>query len=310
MSKRANPALVGAFVLGAITIAAATIVTFGAGRWFRHTQDFVLYFQGSVNGLDTGAPVKFRGVPIGTVTDIRLALSAPRREPRVPVLIEIDQDRLVQLGASPDFVSTPLTMVQRMQDAGLRAQLQQQSLITGLLYVDLDLFPGSPKDLVLPAGSGPYPEIATLPTRFERAQAKIEEIFERVSRIDFEAVGKSLSGTIDGMNRLVNSPDVESTLVTLRETLTEIRKTTAELRSGTRPLVANVNGTTTDLRTTVQRLQATLDRLDALVDPRAPLVAGMTGALADVGEAARAVRQLAEHLDRDPSVLLTGKKAP
>ena len=57
MSKRANPALIGAFVLGAIALTVAAVVTIGSGHLFRNTLKFVLYFQGSVNGLEKGSPV-------------------------------------------------------------------------------------------------------------------------------------------------------------------------------------------------------------------------------------------------------------
>ncbi|TMC94991.1 MAG: MCE family protein, partial [Chloroflexi bacterium] len=74
MGKRPSATLIGAFVVGAVTLAVTAIVTFGSGQFFRHTQRFVLYFSGSLNGLEKGAPVKFRGVPIGSVKEIRLRI--------------------------------------------------------------------------------------------------------------------------------------------------------------------------------------------------------------------------------------------
>ncbi len=306
MGKRPNRALIGGFVLGALALVVAALVMLGSGRFFRHADEFVLYFGGSVNGLEKGAAVKYRGVPVGAVSDILLALPQKRGDPRIPVLIEIDHDRLAELGATREMSEGPEMMSRLLRDAGLRAQLQQQSFITGLLYIGLDLVPGSPLDLAFPEG-GPYPEIATLPTKLEQAQAKIEAVIERLVKIDFEGLGRSLADTVNGINHLVSSPDVQSTLVALREALGEIRAAAAELRSSARPLAAGVNGTTTELRASLKRLQTSLDRLDVLTDPKAPLVQGLTTSLADFGKASRAVRQLAEDLDRDPSVLLRGR---
>jgi paraquat-inducible protein B len=207
------------------------------------------------------------------------------------------------------MTSGPAVMDRLAREGGLRAQLQQQSLITGLLYIGLDLLPDSPLERVLPPNSS-YAEIPTLPTTLEQAQAKLREIVDRLSHIDFEAFGKSLSGAVDGFSQLVNSPDLQSTIVAMRDALVHVRDTADTLRSGIRPLATSVDGTTQDLRGAIQRLQATLDKFDALADPHAPLVQELTTALGDLGEAARAVRQLAENLNRDPSVLLTGKKAP
>ncbi len=308
MAERRHPALIGAFVLGAIAITAAAVMVVGSGRFFRNTHTFVLYFQGSVNGLEKGAAVKFRGVPIGTVSDILLALPEHRGDPRVPVLIEIDYGKLGELGLTRDMTSGPGFM-SRLRDAGLRGQLQQQSFITGILYIGLDFFPNTPGALVL-EGQGPYPEIPTLPTKLEVAQAKLEEIFERMNKIDFEALGRSIGGAIDGLNGLVNSPDVKMNLVALHGALTEIRAAAVSLREGTGPLAKNLNGATSDLRAAIDRLSKSLERIDALTDPNAPVVHGLAQSLNELGAAARAVRQLANDLDRDPSVLLKGKKAP
>jgi paraquat-inducible protein B len=299
VSRRANPALIGGFVLGAMALGAAAVVALASGRLFRSTQTFVLFFHGSVNGLEKGSPVKFRGVPIGSVTDILLALPQKRGDPRIPVLIDVEQDRLVELGTTFELNPGPGMITELSRNTGLRAQLQQQSFVTGLLYIGLDLFPDSPFDLVLPVG-GPYPEIPTLPTKLEQAQAKIEAIVDRLSQIDWESVGRSLTSAVDGLSRLVNSPELQSNLVALRQTL-------AEIRNAIGPLGASATGATNDLRAAIKRLQATLERLDALSDPKAPLVQGLNGALGEVAEAARAVKRLAEDLDRDPSMLIRGK---
>jgi paraquat-inducible protein B len=309
MGRRANPAFIGAFVVCAIAICAAAIVIVGSGRLFRNTRTFVIFFPGSVNGLEKGAPVKFRGVPIGTVTDIRIRMGELAAAGRIPVLIEVDRQRVYELGGTHDNVDDR-RVNELINDLGMRAQLQQQSFITGLLFVALDLFPNTKVDLVLPPGSGPYPEIPCLPTTLEQARAKLEEIFDRLSRIDFDALGKSVNGALDGVNRLVNSPDVYSNLQALHSTLDEIRGAAADLRARISPLSNNVDATTKDLRGALQRLQASLDRFDALIDPSAPLLGGLAATISDIGDAARAVRQLAEQIDRNPNVILTGKKAP
>jgi paraquat-inducible protein B len=311
MGKRANPALIGAFVVVAILIAVAAVVTLGSGLFFRNTRSFVIFFQGSVNGLDKGAPVKFHGVPIGTVTDIRIRLGEQSdvNVTRVPVIIEVDKDRLHGLGSKVEAVEDK-RVHELIYDLGLRAQLQQQSFITGLLYVALDLFPGTKPEFMLPPDQAPYPEIPSLPTTLEQARAKIEEIFDRLSRIDFDALGKSVGGALDGVNRLVNSPDVYSNLQALHATLDEIRGAAADLRARISPLSNNVDATAKDLRGAIQRLQASLDRFDSLIDPSAPLLGGLAATISDIGDAARAVRQLAEQIDRNPNVILTGRKAP
>ena len=138
MGKRANPVVVGSFVLGGIVLAVTVIAMVGSGSFFRHKQRLIAYFDGSVNGLDVGAPVKFRGVPIGRVTGVRLRLPAqPVDDRRIPVVVEIDQDRLIELGESKAVVSDE-KVAEHLVAQGLRAQLELESFITGVLFLVIE----------------------------------------------------------------------------------------------------------------------------------------------------------------------------
>ena len=107
MNRRVSPTLIGAFVLGAVLLAVMAVVLIGSGRYFRRTSPFVLYFPGSVNGLRVGAPVKFRGVEIGSVEDIRLQLQRGPECIRIPVIIGIDPEKITSLGGSETILNSP-----------------------------------------------------------------------------------------------------------------------------------------------------------------------------------------------------------
>ena len=74
MSKRFSTTAIGAFVVGSFALLVAAIVVVGSGKMFQKPVQFVCFFPGDVNGLKVGAPVKFRGVQIGSVASIRLIL--------------------------------------------------------------------------------------------------------------------------------------------------------------------------------------------------------------------------------------------
>ena len=152
-SKRASPTLIGAFVIGALLLALGGLAVFGSGKLFRRTEQFVAIFSGSVNGLSVGAPVKFRGVQVGSVTSILLSLPGMTLpDLRIPVFFDIDRDTTLKLGAmvNPADPSALAALI----DQGLRAQLQLESIVTGVLFVELDLFPTSQVTLFLPKDSG------------------------------------------------------------------------------------------------------------------------------------------------------------
>src|SRR5207249_5081533 len=144
MGKKASPAIIGAFVLGAIALGVFGVLMFGSGRFFRNTARFVVFFPGTVDGLSVGAPVKVKGVEVGSVTDIRLRVAGagtvnPKEMAegiRIPVFIEVDNDKLSNLGANSRNLNNPQT-VKDLIAGGLRAQLATQSILTGLLFVQL-----------------------------------------------------------------------------------------------------------------------------------------------------------------------------
>ena len=171
MNKKISPTLIGAFVVGALALIVIAVIVFGSGRLFRQSKEFVLYFDNSVNGLRVGAPVKFKGVEIGSVKDIRLQLEKDREVNKIPVIIEIDLKKLLSRGASGLVAENTAVFHRAIVERGLRGQLLTESLVTGLLYVGLDIFPGTPIRLVQKVnGDYKYPEIPTTPTSFEEAQ--------------------------------------------------------------------------------------------------------------------------------------------
>src|SRR4029453_18820826 len=95
MNKKISPTLIGAFVVGAASLLVVAVIALGSGRLFRQTREFVLYFANSVNGLRVGAPVKFKGVEIGSVKDIRLQLEASQEVNKIPVIIEMVLEKLI-----------------------------------------------------------------------------------------------------------------------------------------------------------------------------------------------------------------------
>src|SRR5262249_59035199 len=94
MGRRTNQAIIGAFVLGALLLGVAGIVVLSGGRFFRHSLTLVAYFDGSLEGLDVGAPVTFNGVRIGSVTKLKVVVGPSEAFIRTPVFFRIDTDRL------------------------------------------------------------------------------------------------------------------------------------------------------------------------------------------------------------------------
>ena len=330
MNKKISPTLIGAFVVGALALLVIAVIVFGSGQLFKQTREFVLYFDASVNGLRVGAPVKFKGVEVGSVTNIVLQLEKTGTGvASIPVIIEIDLEKLTSRGASGTIAEDPKVFRQAITEAGLRGQLLMESLVTGLLYVGLDFFPGTPVKLVQETkGDHKYPEIPTTPTTLEQAQDTVTRIINKLEEIDFKGLIKSLEGTVSGVNELVNSPELKSSLKSLAQTMPRIdealagvRKLTTTLDTNVAKLTGNLEQTSDAARQAMQQAAITLKQTDgALKEAEAAMISirGVTDAdsttfyelqrtLREVSAAARSLRLLSGYIERNPRALIFGK---
>ena len=192
---RANPAVVGGFVVGAIALIVVGLLLFGGTGWFVQHNRYIAYFPGSVKGLQVGAPVDFRGVTIGEVTEIRVLYDPQKVSARIPVIMELDPTRIEITGRQG--VETQPEDVERLIEAGFRAQLQSQSLLTGLLFVNLDFYPDKPPRLV--GGDEPYPEIPTIPSDLEQLQQTAGDVAARMP-----ALLDQLNGLLTELNQALD----------------------------------------------------------------------------------------------------------
>jgi paraquat-inducible protein B len=309
MGKKANPAVVGAFVVGAVVLAVIGVALFGSGRMFRTVFPYVLYFSGDVNGLKVGAPVRFKGVEIGSVKDVLLNVSemgifdpaAPEMgsgRVRIPVIIELDEDVLAQKGGKvkPD----PKT-VKRLIDLGLRAQLSMESFVTGLLYVKLDLFPGSDLRLVADP-TVKYAEIPTLPTPLEEVQSKAAEFFAKLKEANIQGLVENLDSAV--------AFKLDGAIARLETTLKSVGELSDDFSAKIDPLARSVETTAKQAGEALRAATKTMQHTNTVLQPDSPVMFRLGRSLEDLSEAARAIRRLAEDLERNPSVLLRGKAMP
>ncbi|TMA45046.1 MAG: MCE family protein [Deltaproteobacteria bacterium] len=306
MGKKANPAIIGAFVIGAVALAVVAVTVWGSGKLFRRQYPCVCYFPGSVNGLSAGAPVKFRGVQIGEVSDVRLLYAQTRGSPRIPVFLKIDNERMRGLGSKREL---SLELLRELIDQGLRARLQTQSIVTGVLYVEFDLLPGTPVEMMQEPDAG-YPEIPTLPTPLAEATKTVSDVLAQLKKVDFKGLGVAAREAVDGVNRLVSNPRMTAAIDGLPDAIAAARRLLADLDERTAPLGDGVRNVSADTRQTLASLRATLEAIQAMVAPDAPLSVGLTETVTDLSRAARAVGDLADFLERNPSAVVFGQRRP
>src|SRR5690348_6604404 len=321
MSKRVSPAVIGAFVVASFAILVVALIVVGSGKMFTRPIRFICMFQGNLNGLKVGAPVKVRGVQIGTVAAIELRLlpSQGKMRPgikglRLPVIIDVDRSQVLARGASGEALET--SGIDNWIKRGMRAQLATESLLTGLLYIDLDLHPNTPIKFVLEP-EGPYREIPTVQTDHAQLQERLTQILDRFDKIDFQALVASITDAANSIKTLTGSPELKATLESLKGTIANLNQAVNSARtlinnanSQVGPLVADIRESSDEANKTMKETRAALVGLQQTLDPDAPLAVRLNRALDSLTETSESLGEFTDYLQRNPGALVRGRYVP
>jgi paraquat-inducible protein B len=349
MSRKANPTTIGGFVVGAIVLVVAGIVWLGGGQFFSENVKFVLYFDGSLKGLNVGGPVLFRGVRIGTVTGVIVRSYPEEERVEIPVYIELEQGRVERHG---ERRSDPEAAIAHLiKDRGLRAQLEMQSFVTGILAIQLDFHPDTP--ITMRADHSRYPEIPTIPSAMEKMMDTLEklpirELFDDIEHAveGFDALVRSeelketirsLDVTVDDFGELARNvgekidplaaaiddtagsarqaldqarESIASVEDTLNKTLEDARKLVRDVDGQIDPVVSTFVQTGETAQAALQQASDTLRVARNAISQDSELYYKLNNTLAELSAASRSIRILAEFLEQHPEALLQGKGGP
>ncbi len=318
MSKQANTVAIGAFVVGAMVILFSLIFYISGNAFRGNTEDAVLVFDGSVKGLKIGAPVAFKGVQIGEVIDIDLVVDTDTYDVIMPVTVRIQGDTIKKTGANQDDDST-----KHLLDRGMRGQLQLQSLLTGLLYIQLDFFPDSKENYF--SYETDLDQFPTIPTDLERISRNLQEL-------DFGATFEGIENSITGLDKLINSNEMQALPGNLNQSLTAVEELSRRLKQEVDALSPTLNSLAThsdeavvefneelpklsasaqetlaEIDATLTALRTTLDNVDYVLSDDSAVLYDVRQAANELGAAGRALQSLAETLETQPESLLKGK---
>ncbi len=344
MSKPVSPMAIGGFTLGAVALLVIGIFMFGGGKLLNNDKiTYVVFFSSSLNGLEIGAPVKMQGVKVGEVTEIALQLDPKTGRIYKPVVIEINRASLTSTrgGGIPKAIgrSEQLEDRDKLVAAGFRARLETQSLLTGLLYVDLDQYPDKPPLFAGLEYKGLL-EIPGLPTASDAIFSTAEEVANKLRALPLDEIVQDVVVSLKEIRELLASDDIKKSKVALTKTLEETQEMVNTLNTHLPTLindankaVLNTNALVEDSRTMVQdfnkdikpvlssankTLVAATTALNKTQDSMA-MVSNAVGdtvgpesalnqALQSLNEAARSIKNLSDYLERHPESLISGKE--
>jgi paraquat-inducible protein B len=332
MSRKANPALIGVFVLGAVILGIIAVLLLAGRHWFQERHRHIMYFQEVGQGLQVGAPVVFLGVRIGTVKDIQLGIDGTNGRIMVPVIVELER-HTVRTAAGKEINLQEQITIDDLVKQGLRARLSVQSLLTGQMYVDLDFYDDKPARFF--SKDPKVSEIPTIPTTVQELTTMLEDFPVDRFLADVAAISAAT-------NKILSSEATQDIPQRLDATLINLESLTARLDTESEPLLAEARADLVELRNGINAVQEAMARvgkaadriselaagdsrlatgikkagdelaaaarsLQQLSDDESPTVHHLNVSLQEITRAARALRMLAETLERQPEAIIRGK---
>lgn len=326
MGKHINPAYVGAFVLGAAGLLIGALLVFSGEQFISDSLRYTMYFEGSVKGLNVGAPVTFRGVKLGTVTNVQVSRVAGSDEIRVPVTVEIYASRVEQGDGYWKFNRSEVEdYMEELVGKGLRASIGLQSFVTGQLYVGLEFYPdAAPAKIELRNSYRVFPTV----------RSRFNVIAEELQELPIKDIVNQALVALQGINRVVNSEQLDESLQAIRDSAAGLDALIADLNKDLLPTIRHfdqtvlsanqlfvrtdqlVEGNADELRrilsetdALVKQAKYTLESYGKLATNDSEAGRELVQALRELSSAARSIRLMTEYLERHPEALIKGKGA-
>ena len=322
MSKKINTTSIGLFIVTGLALGVIGVLLFTSVKLFSPSSEIVAYFNESLNGLNEGAPVKYRGVTIGSVKRVMVRFNQATNDYSMPVILELEEKLLRERVGDFTGMFSATSMQERVK-LGLRASLQTESLVTGVLYVDVRLNPNAPPP-VFHQLQILYPELPTEPT-------EIQELFNNLASLDFKSIGNNLNSLITkldatvgalqmaqinagitnvlrSVDRLVSSPDLTNTLAAVGPTLNEYRLLGEKLNSRIDPLADSLTNSLAEADRALAQFRGAAENLRSLLAPDSAVRNDLDQALQQLAGAGQSLSSLLDFLKRHPNALITGRE--
>lgn len=262
---------------------------------------YLVYFDESVQGLAAGAEVQLRGIRVGRVVDLRMVYDAGQNQVRLPVLIEFDSRETEVIGIAKDARDILNDLIVHR---GLRAQLASASLITGQQLVSLDFFPeAAPASL---GEEGGYPVIPSVPSRIDSIMQAVQHVAAQLNALPLDALVEDARDTIASIDELVKGPEMKQVLTSLAGALSSADQLLQNANKDLSPVLAEMPKVMNSVRSALREINGLLSSIDAGYGSGSGFQRDLTSALLQAQDALRAIRVLAELLQMNPQALILG----
>lgn len=323
MSKKVNTTSIGLFIVVGLALGVTGLLLFSSSKMFSKTRDGIVYFNQSLNGLSEGAPVKYRGVTVGSVKRVMVKFNQDPNDFAMPVIFEVEE-KLMRERVGEEFGEffTDKQVAERVKQ-GLRASLQTESLVTGVLYVDVRMNTNAPP-AVYHQLKKIYPELPSEPTQIQQLmenlgaldlraiQTNLNNLIVRldstVGSLNMAQINTGVTSLLSSVNRLVNNPDLTNALAGLRPTLDQYHELGAKLTGKIDPLSDSITNSLAEANRALAQFRGAGENLRQMLAPDAPIRNDLDLTLQQVSAAGQSISELVDYLKRNPNALIVGRQ--
>jgi paraquat-inducible protein B len=322
MSKKVNTTSIGLFIVTGLALGVIGLLLFSSSKLFTRTRDIIVYFDESLNGLNEGAPVKYRGVTVGSVKRVMVRFNQATNDYAMPVILELQEKLLKDRLGEPTEVFTESALEQRIK-FGLRASLQTESLVTGVLYVDVRPNPSAPPP-VFHQLQKIYAELPTEPTQIQKLfnnlasldikrietniNALITKLDGAIGRLEVAQINAGITNLLGSLDRLVTSPEITNDLAAVRTTLDQYRLLGEKLNTRVEPLADSITNSLVEANLALAQIRGAGENLKTLLAPDSPLRNDLDQSLQQLASAAQSISAFVDFLKRNPNALIVGRE--
>jgi paraquat-inducible protein B len=272
---------------------------------FGRQLQLVSNFDSSVAGLAVGADVTLYGLKIGEVTDVSLVYDRKKDRIVAPVHYRIEADRVTGISSATKGI-VPGDLADEMVKRGLRATLQAPSLITGQKIVALEMVPDAP-----PADLGRNGDVFIVPTYevggFDSITRSANELLSKINRIDFDRIGRNISGAAQGLDDTINGPQLKKTLAALEAAMIDVQDIARKLDKDASPALKRLPEIANQFQDAVTKANRLIGSVDQGYGSTSKFHRDLDRLIPQLTDTARSIRALADLLSRHPEALIKGR---
>ena len=306
MDTNKKALLIGTFIVFITAIFIMSVGVLGSGSFFTNKVKYIMYFNDSVKGLKKGAKVAFKGVTVGEVHEINIVLNQASFEAVNQVVVQIDRNRLKSYDDRLfDFGYGVKKMTQKLIKKGLKAQLQMESIVTGVLMINLDFDNKFPSNFV--DKNGDYIEIPTLPSG-------LSQITQTLNKIPLDHILSKFSKILDNLEKVTSNDTISNIIDNLDKTIKNLENATNEVNSVFKkvdveilPIMKNLDEMVKEAKETFIELKDVTANLNDMSSDDSKFRYDLEKTMEALTRASKSVETLTDYLNRNPNAIIFGK---